>query len=149
MLAAGGRTVGGLGDQTKDATNILGTWSHVFGGNRFLEFKCGYNGLRLDQRAGGVDGRHAGVRFPGPDDRRAVQLPADADQNNWTGRADFPSWHKDKHDIKIGGEYLHVHDGGPWFIQRAGFFTSQRAGQPGGGRLPATRSTRRRGTWRR
>ena len=25
--------------------------------------------------------------------------------------------------MKIGGEYIHVHNGGPWFIQRAGFFT--------------------------
>ena len=33
------------------------------------------------------------------------------------------SWHKDKHDIKIGGEYLHVHDTGDWYIQAAGRYT--------------------------
>ena len=61
-------------------------------------------------------------RVPGLTFGAPYNYPQTLNQNNWTGRADF-SLHKDKHDIKIGGEYIHVHNGGPWFIQRAGFFT--------------------------
>jgi len=58
-----------------------------------------------------------GLTFGAP-----YNYPQTLNQNNWTGRADF-SLHKEKHDLKIGAEYIHVHNGGPWFIQRAGFFT--------------------------
>ena len=44
--------------------------------------------------------------------------------------------HKDEHDVKIGGEYIHVHNGGPWFIQRAGFFTFNSAPTNLGAVLP-------------
>jgi len=58
-----------------------------------------------------------GLTFGAP-----YNYPQTLNQNNWTGRLDFSS-HAGKHDIKIGGEYINVHNGGPWFIQRAGFFT--------------------------
>jgi len=122
VLAAGGHP-SASSVQTKDATNVLGTWSRVMaGGNRILEIKGGYNGFHWtnapqDQLQGVVEYRVPGLTFGAP-----YNYPQTLNQNNWTGRADF-SIHKDKHDIKIGGEYINVHNGGPWFIQRAGFFT--------------------------
>ncbi|HMF98579.1 MAG TPA: hypothetical protein VKE96_29970, partial [Vicinamibacterales bacterium] len=110
-------------DQTKDATNVLGTWSSVMGaGNRVLEIKGGYNGFHWtnapqDELVGTREYRVPGLTFGAP-----YNYPQTLNQNNWTGRADL-SVHKEKHDLKMGAEYIHVHNGGPWFIQRQGFFT--------------------------
>jgi hypothetical protein len=122
VLAAGGHP-SAASDQTKDATNILGTWSKVSqGGNRVLEVKGGYNGFHWtnapqDPLMGTPEYRVPGLTFGAP-----YNYPQTLNQNNWTGRADL-SWHKQSHDLKIGTEYIHVHNGGPWYIQRAGFFT--------------------------
>ena len=110
-------------DQTKDATNVLGTWSSVMGGgNRILEVKGGYNGFHWtnapqDSLLGTREYRVPGLTFGAP-----YNYPQTLNQNNWTGRLDY-SIHKEQHDLKIGAEYIHVHNGGPWFIQRQGFFT--------------------------
>jgi hypothetical protein len=114
-------------DQTKDATNVLGTWSSVMGGgNRILEVKGGYNGFHWtnapqDSLVGTREYRVPGLNFGAP-----YNYPQTLNQNNWTGRVDY-SVHRDKHDVKIGAEYIHVHNGGPWFIQRQGFFTFNNA----------------------
>src|SRR6266850_1013534 len=110
-------------DQTKDATNVLGTWSSVMGGgNRILEIKGGYNGFHWtnapqDSLLGTREYRVPGLNFGAP-----YNYPQTLNQNNWTGRVDY-SIHRDTHDLKMGAEYIHVHNGGPWFIQRQGFFT--------------------------
>jgi hypothetical protein len=110
-------------DQTKDATNILGTWSRVMaGGGRILEIKGGYNGFHWtnapqDSLLNTREYRVPGLTFGAP-----YNYPQTLNQNNWTGRLDY-SIHREKHDLKIGAEYIHVHNGGPWFIQRQGFFT--------------------------
>jgi len=122
VLAAGGHP-SAASDQTKNATNVLGTVSRVMaGGNRILEIKGGYNGFHWTNAPqpslqGVSEYRVPGLTFGAP-----YNYPQTLNQNNWTGRLDFSS-HAGKHDIKIGGEYINVHNGGPWFIQRAGFFT--------------------------
>jgi carboxypeptidase family protein len=122
VLAAGGHP-SASSDQTKDATNVLGTWSRVMAaGNRILEIKGGYNGFHWtnapqESMLGTREYRVTGLTIGAP-----YNYPQTLNQNNWTGRADF-SVHKEKHDLKMGGEYIHVHNGGPWFIQRQGFFT--------------------------
>ena len=122
VLAAGGHP-SAASDQTKDATNVLGTWSRVMqGGNRILEIKGGYNGFHWTNAPQSVMLGIPEYRVPGLTFGAPYNYPQTLNQNNWTGRADF-SLHKEKHDLKIGAEYIHVHNGGPWFIQRAGFFT--------------------------
>ena len=88
--------------------------------------------LPLDQRAAGRRwSARREYRVPGLTFGAPYNYPQTLNQNNWTGRARL-QLHKDTHDLKIGAEYIHVHNGGPWFIQRPGFFTlQQRAGQPG------------------
>ena len=109
-------------DQTKNATNVLGTWSRVMsGGNRILEIKGGYNGFHWTNAPEASMLGTPEYRIPGLTIGAPYNYPQTLKQDNWTGRVDF-SVHKDKHDLKIGGEYIHVHDGGPWYIQRAGFF---------------------------
>jgi carboxypeptidase family protein len=123
VLAAGGGHPSAMSDQTKDATNVLGTWSRVMaGGNRILEIKGGYNGFHWTNATqtsvmGVPEYRVPGLTFGAP-----YNYPQTLKQDNWTGRVDL-SVHKAKHDLKVGGEYINVHNGGPWFIQRAGFFT--------------------------
>ncbi|HMB78592.1 MAG TPA: carboxypeptidase-like regulatory domain-containing protein, partial [Vicinamibacterales bacterium] len=93
-------------DQTKNATNVLGTWSKVMdGGNRLFEFKGGYNGFHWTNAPqasllGTPEYRVPGLTFGAP-----YNYPQTLNQNNWTGRADF-SVHKEKHDLKIGAEYI-------------------------------------------
>ena len=79
VLAAGGHP-SAASDQTKDATNVLGTWSRVMqGGNRILEIKGGYNGFHWTNAPQDSMMGTPEYRVPGPDVRRAVQLPADAE----------------------------------------------------------------------
>ena len=92
------------------------------GGNRILEIKGGYNGFHWTNAPQAVMMGTPEYRVPGLTFGAPYNYPQTLNQNNWTGRADF-SLHKEKHDLKIGAEYIHVHNGGPWFIQRAGFFT--------------------------
>ena len=110
-------------DQTKDATNVLGTWSAVMGnGSRILEIKGGYNGFHWTNAPQGSLIGTREYRVPGLTFGAPYNYPQTLNQNNWTVRADY-NVHKANHDIKMGAEYIHVHNGGPWFIQREGFFT--------------------------
>ncbi len=114
-------------DQTKNATNVLGTWTKVMqGGNRLLEVKGGYNGFHWTNSPQSALIGTPEYRIPGMTIGAPYNYPQTLKQDNWDGRADL-SWHMAKHDLKIGGEYLHVHDGGPWYIQRAGFFNFSQA----------------------
>jgi hypothetical protein len=123
--------------QTKDATNVLGTWSHVMaGGNRIIEVKGGYNGFRWtnapqDSLLGVPEYRVPGLTFGAP-----YNYPQTLQQDNWTGRVDY-NVHSGRHDIKMGVEYIHVQNGGPWYIQQAGFFTFNSAPTNLGAVLPA------------
>ena len=109
-------------DQTKDATNVLGSWTKVMaGGNKLLEIKGGYNGFHWTNAPQDSMLNIPEYRIPGLTIGAPYNYPQTLNQNNWTGRLDM-SWHKEKHDLKMGGEYIHVHSGGPWYIQKAGFF---------------------------
>lgn len=114
-------------NQTKNATNVLGTWTKVMaGGNRLLEIKGGYNGFHWTNAPQTSMIGTPEYRIPGMTIGAPYNYPQTLKQDNWDGRFDL-SWHKTKHDLKIGGEYIHVHDGGPWYIQRVGFFNFSQA----------------------
>ena len=69
-----------------------------------------------------IGGRHARIRFSRPDDRRAVQPAERREAAIIEGRYDL-NWHKGKHDLKFGGEFLHVDHTGYWHILKNGRFT--------------------------
>ena len=134
VLAAGGHP-SASSDQTKDATNVLGTWSRVMaGGNRILEVKGGYNGFHWTNATRKV-GR-ASARA-GADLRRALQLPADAQQNNWTGRVDLgaPEATRSQGRRRDTSRRRSLGHCG------RGFFVQQRADQPRGGARRTPRGT--------
>jgi hypothetical protein len=99
VLAAGGHP-SAASDQTKDATNVLGTWSRVMqGGNRILEIKGGYNGFHWTNAPQDV---MMGTPETRPASRSARQLPQTLNRSNWTDRADFSIQRKTR--LKIGAE---------------------------------------------
>ena len=60
--------------------------------------------------------------FPGLTLGAPYNYPQYHTGGTWSARYDL-SWHKDRHDLKMGAEYLHVHDTGDWYIQAAGRVT--------------------------
>jgi hypothetical protein len=109
--------------QTKVSKNILGSWTSVVGtGGMVQEVKGGFtafNWTNLPQPS------MVGIpeyNFPGLTIGAPYNYPQYHTGGTWTARYDL-SWHKSKHDIKIGGEYLRVHDTGDWYIQAAGRYT--------------------------
>jgi hypothetical protein len=109
--------------QTKAATNILGSWAHIAQGtNRVQEIRVGYNAFDwtnapLDSMVGTPQ-----YDFPGLTIGAPYNYPQHPKQNNFEARYDL-NWHKGSHDVKIGGEYLHVKHSGDWYIQSVGRYT--------------------------
>jgi len=109
-------------DQTKNATNVLGSWSRVIGGgDKLVEVRGGYNGFHWTNAPQPSMLGTPEYRIPGLTIGAPYNFPQTLKQDNWSGRLDF-NWRQSAHDIKVGAEYVYVHDGGPWYIQRAGFF---------------------------
>jgi hypothetical protein len=109
--------------QNKLSRDVLGTWTTVFGGGRMVqEVKGGYaafNWTNLPQPSMLGTPQYD---FPGLTLGAPYNYPQYHTGGTWSARYDL-NWHQDKHDIKIGGEYLHVHDTGDWYIQAAGRVT--------------------------
>ncbi|MBZ5556507.1 MAG: TonB-dependent receptor [Acidobacteriia bacterium] len=122
ILGAGGHP-SNASIQDKLSRDLLGTWSTVMkNGGMIQEVKAGYasfNWTNLPQPS------MVGVPeydFPGLTIGAPYNYPQYHTGGTWSGRYDL-SWHKDKHDLKVGAEYLHVHDTGDWYIQAAGRYT--------------------------
>jgi Carboxypeptidase regulatory-like domain len=123
FVAANGGHPSNASVQTKAATNILGTWSHVYaGGTRVQEVKVGYNHFGWTSEPQDSMLGTPEYDFPGLTIGAPYNYPQTPRQNNFESRYDL-SWHKAKHDIKIGAEYLYVHVVGDWYIQTAGRYT--------------------------
>jgi hypothetical protein len=108
--------------QTKEATNILGTWSKVLGQSTVQEVKIGYNNfdwsnLPQPSLAGTIQ-----YDFPSLSIGAPYNYPQIFHQRNFESRYDL-TWHKSAHDFKIGGEFIYVTNTGDWFIQQVGRMT--------------------------
>ena len=109
--------------QTKSAINVLGTWSRVLSENKVLEVRGGYNNFDWTNAPQPSMLNVPEYDFPGGLTIGApYNYPQHPRQNNLESRVDL-SWHKSKHDLKIGAEYIYVHDTGDWYIQTAGRYT--------------------------
>jgi len=109
--------------QTKAATNILASWSHVFGGGtKVQELKIGYDRFNWTNSPQESMIGTPQYDFPGLTIGAPYNYPQSPEQNDWQARYDL-NWHKASHDIKIGGEFIYHHDTGRWFIQAAGRYT--------------------------
>jgi len=111
-------------NQTKDATNVLGTWSSVSTGSGSLvqELKIGYNKFNWgNQPQAGLENTIE-YRFPGLTIGKPYNYPQIFHQNNFESRYDL-TWHHGIHDVKLGGEFMYVSNTGDWRIQQVGVMT--------------------------
>jgi hypothetical protein len=124
--------------QTKSATNILGSWSHVAAGsNKVHEIKIGYNNFDWTNAPQDSMVGTPQYDFPGITIGAPYNFPQHPRQNNFESRYDL-NWHKDKHDVKFGGEYIYVRHTGDWFIQSIGRYTMSATPANLGSLIPAS-----------
>jgi hypothetical protein len=124
--------------QTKSATNILGTWSHVSpGANKVHEIKIGYNNFDWTNAPQPSMVGTPEYDFPGLTIGAPYNYPQHPRQNNFESRYDL-NWHKDKHDLKLGAEYIYVLHTGDWNIQTIGRYTMSSVPSNLGSLIPAS-----------
>ncbi len=107
------------------ARSLGGTWSQVLSNNRVGELRFGYNRWSLwSYPRPEVDGV-ADYVFPGALMGRPYNIPYTWWNSDYQFRYDL-SWNRERHNFKIGGEYLRVLHQGVWVLQTYGrmFFTS-------------------------
>jgi hypothetical protein len=108
--------------RTRDALNLLGSWSRVINPSMVQEIKVGYNSfnwgnlLGVPEMAGTPNYVFQGLTVGGP-----RNFPQEFHQDMFTARYDL-SWNKGKHDFKIGGEFLGWKDTGEWHLLERGEF---------------------------
>jgi hypothetical protein len=118
---AGNRHPSGASIQTQDSTNVLGTWSRVLGSTMAAEIRVGYNGFSFGNlNLPELDGT-PNYGFPGISIGPATNQPNIFYQRTYQGRGDL-SWFAGDHDMKIGAEFLRIHDTGYWSVVGAGRF---------------------------
>jgi hypothetical protein len=109
--------------RTRAATNVIATWSRVISANKVSELKVGFdhfdwsNLLAVPEMANTPNYVFSGLIIGGP-----RNFPQWFRQNQLTARYDL-NWHKETHDLKIGGEYLQWRDTGEWHLLSRGEFT--------------------------
>ena len=121
VLAAGGHP-SNASVQTKQATNILGTWSRVLSNTKVQELRVGYNNFQWANQGLPQVGDTFQYSFPGLTLGKPYNYPQWLYQNNVESRYDL-SIHRDKHDLKIGGEFIYAHVTALWYLQQQGIMT--------------------------
>ena len=114
---------------TQYATNVFGGWTRVINNNLVLELRGGYNGfswLNDSQKAFDVQFHSTPFlvpefSFPGLLIGGVRNYPNYTWQDTYSGRADV-SWHRERHQIKFGGEFLRIKDTKDWSLNRRGTF---------------------------
>ncbi len=109
--------------QDKRSRDILGTWTAVMGGGHMVsELKGGFAAFNWDNLPLPSLLNTPEYNFPGLTIGAPYNYPQYHTGGTYNTRWDL-TWHKETHDIKIGAEYLRVHDEGDWYIQAAGRYT--------------------------
>ncbi len=104
---------------TQNATNVSAIWSKVLSDTKVQEVRFGYNNFdwaRTPQPGQNtIEYDFAGGLNVG----KAYNYPQLFHQNNFESRYDL-NLHKNRHDLKMGGEFIYVTNKGDWFIQQVG-----------------------------
>jgi hypothetical protein len=108
--------------QTKQATNILGTWSRVLSNTKVQEVRVGYNNFQWANQGLPQVGDTFQYSLPGLTLGKPYNYPQWLYQNNFESRYDL-SMHRDKHDLKIGAEFIYAHVTALWYLQQQGIMT--------------------------
>jgi hypothetical protein len=117
VLAAGGHP-SNASVQTKNATNIAGIWSKVLSDSKVQEVRVGYNNFAWTNNP--EPGQNTvEYDFVGLIVGKPYNFPQLFYQDNFESRYDL-NWHMNKHDLKMGGEFIYVRNTGTWNIQQVG-----------------------------
>ncbi len=124
VLGAGGHP-SNASTQTKDALNIVGTWSRVISDTRVQQVQLGYNNFQWANQGLPQVGNTFEYNFPGLTLGKPYNYPQWLYQHYTEGRYDL-NWHRGSHDFKIGGEFIYAHVSALWYLEREGrlIFTS-------------------------
>src|SRR3954452_958366 len=136
VLAAGGHP-SNASVQTKQATNILGTWSKVLSSTKVQEVRVGYNNFQWANQGLPQVGDTIQYSFPGLTLGKPYNYPQWLYQNNFESRYDL-SWHRNTHDLKIGAEFMYAHVTALWYLQQQGILTFTSVPADITSRIPAT-----------
>jgi hypothetical protein len=104
------------------ATNVLGTWSKVMSSTLVQQLRVGYDDFFFSQTPLANVGAAPEYDFPGLTIGAPYNLPSVEWQRIFEARDEL-NWHKGTHDVKVGGEFLHVAHTGYWNILTNGRFT--------------------------
>jgi hypothetical protein len=108
--------------RTRRAVNYQTSWTRVISANKVQEIRAGFNHydwqnlVAAEKMLNTPNYVFPGITFGGP--RNFPQHPG---QNLGSARYDL-NWHKDTHDLKLGGEFMYWRDSGFWHILRRGEF---------------------------
>jgi hypothetical protein len=122
--------------QTKQATNVLGTWSRVLSNNRIQEIKVGYNNFQWANQGLPQVGDTFEYRFPGLTVGKPYNYPQWLYQNYLESRYDL-TWNRGSHDMKMGAEFIQAHVHALWYLQREGIMTFTSVPADIASRIPA------------
>ena len=104
------------------ATNVLGTWSRVINSKTVQQIRIGYDDFFFGQTPLPTVVGAPEYDFPGLTIGAPYNLPSVEWQRIFEGRYELDR-HQGSHDIKLGGEFLHVAHTGYWHILKNGRFT--------------------------
>jgi len=104
------------------ATNVLGTWSRVINSNTVQQIRVGYDDFFFGQTPLASVVGAPEFDFPGLTMGAPYNLPSVEWQRILEGRYEL-NRHQGTHDLKMGGEFLHVGHTGYWHIRKNGVFT--------------------------
>ncbi len=106
--------------RSRDSTNISTTWSRVISPTLVTQLRVGYSGFAWKNQANPAMGTDTPqYQFPGLTIGGQYNYPQTFGQDTFSARYEM-NWHRDRHNIKFGGEFLRVHDTGEWFLVRRG-----------------------------
>ncbi|MBI1876393.1 MAG: TonB-dependent receptor [Acidobacteria bacterium] len=111
------------------ATNIFGSWAHVASDNLVMELRGGYNGFswkndaipEMNRRFYSTPFFVPELAFPGLTLGGQRNYPNYTWQDTYSGRMDV-SWHRDRHQMKFGAEFLRIRDTKDWSLNRRGTY---------------------------
>jgi hypothetical protein len=110
---------------TQYATNVVGSWTRIVSAKLVMEFRGGYNGFswKNDAIPGmsscGCPDDTPEYAFPGFTIGGQYNYPNYTWQDTYSGRYDV-SWHRERHQMKFGAEFLRVKDTKDWSLGRRG-----------------------------
>jgi hypothetical protein len=110
------------GDRTREAMNVLGTWSRVLSDRTVQEIKVGFNNFAWANNVAVQSVANVPIlRFTTVNIGATRDWPSNFDQKVWSARYDLTAV-RSNHEFKVGGEFLGWRDTGEWHLLERGEF---------------------------